>query len=163
NSVVVVGDVSAAQVHVHLADAGAAIVPALELGRLSQIRITGLGPSRSVTGRTVIAVVAGTGLARAVEAMGAVPVTPSGDDPAGPRSAALGHAGSEVVLLPNGMLTLEHANQLADGFRDARRIAVIPSAAQIQGLAAVAVHEPAADFDSVVAAMSRAAGHARQG
>jgi uncharacterized protein len=164
NSVVVVGDVSAAQVHVHLADAGAAIEPALEVGRLSRIRITGLGPSQSVAGRTVIALVAGQGLAHAVEAMGAVPVLPApGEDVAGPLSAALGHAGSEVVLLPNGLLTLERANQLADGFRDARRIAVIPSTAQIQGLSAVAVHEPAADFDSAVAAMSRAAGHARHG
>jgi DAK2 domain fusion protein YloV len=164
NSVVVVGDASAAQVHVHLVDAGAALEPALELGRLTRIRITGLGYPQSVTGRTVIALVAGQGLARAVEAMGAVPVlTAPSDDLAGHLSAALGHAGREVVLLPNGMLTLERANQLADGFRDARRIAVIPSQAQIQGLAAVAVHEPASDFDSAVAAMSRAAGHARHG
>jgi DAK2 domain fusion protein YloV len=164
NSVVVVGDASAAQVHVHLADAGAAIEPALELGRLSRIRVTGLGAPQSLTGRTVIALVAGKGLARAAQAMGAVPVLLApGDDVAGPLSAAISHAGSEVVLLPNGMLTLERANQVADEFRDARRIAIIPSVAQIQGLAAVAVHEPAAEFDSVVAAMGRAAGHARHG
>jgi dihydroxyacetone kinase-like predicted kinase len=164
NSVVVVGDASVAQVHVHLADAGAAIEPALELGRLSRIRVTGLGPPESVPGRTVIALVAGQGLARAVETMGAVPVLLApGDDVAGPLSAAIFHARSEVVLLPNGMVSLERANRLADSFRDARRIAVIPSAAQIQGLAAVAVHEPAAEFDSAVAAMSRAAGHARHG
>jgi uncharacterized protein len=164
NSVVVVGDAAVAQIHVHLADAGAAIEAALELGRLSRIRITGLGPGANVAGRTVICLVTGPGLALAAHATGAVPVlVRPGDDVAGALSAAIGHAGSEVVLLPNGMLTLERANQLADEFRDARRIAVIPSAAQIQGLAALAVHEPAADFDSVVAAMSRAAGHARHG
>jgi dihydroxyacetone kinase-like predicted kinase len=112
----------------------------------------------------VIALVAGQGLARAVEAVGAVPVLLApGDDVAGPVSAAISHAGSEVVLLPNGMVSVERANRLVDEFREARRIAVIPSAAQIQGLAAVAVHEPAAEFDSAVAAMSRTAGHARHG
>ena len=40
-------------------------------------------------------------------------------------------------------------------------MAVIPTVAQMQGLAAMAVHEPTADFDSVVVAMSSAAGHAR--
>ena len=40
---------------------------------------------------------------------------------------------------------------------------VIPTVAQVQGLAAMAVHEPAADFESVVVAMSNAAGHARHG
>jgi dihydroxyacetone kinase-like predicted kinase len=40
---------------------------------------------------------------------------------------------------------------------------VIPTVAQVQGLAAMAVHEPTADFESVVVAMSRAAGHTRHG
>jgi dihydroxyacetone kinase-like predicted kinase len=42
-------------------------------------------------------------------------------------------------------------------------VAVIPTVAQTQGLAAMAVHEPTADFESVVVAMSSAAGHARHG
>ena len=42
-------------------------------------------------------------------------------------------------------------------------MAVIPTVAQVQGLAAMAVHEPTADFDSAVVAMSSAAGHARHG
>jgi fatty acid kinase len=42
-------------------------------------------------------------------------------------------------------------------------VAVIPTVAQVQGLAAMAVHEPTADFDSAVVAMSSAAGHARNG
>ena len=40
---------------------------------------------------------------------------------------------------------------------------MIPTVAQVQGLAAMAVHEPTADFESVVVAMSSAAGHARHG
>jgi dihydroxyacetone kinase-like predicted kinase len=44
-----------------------------------------------------------------------------------------------------------------------RRVAVIPTVVQVQGLAAIAVHEPTADFDAAAVAMSTAAGHARSG
>ena len=60
------------------------------------------------------------------------------------------------------METLEVAAHLASDLRrQGRRVAVIPTVAQMQGLAAMAVHEPTADFDSVVVTMSSAAGHAR--
>jgi dihydroxyacetone kinase-like predicted kinase len=42
-------------------------------------------------------------------------------------------------------------------------VGIIPTLAQVQGLAAMAVHEPSADFESAVVAMSSAAGHARHG
>ena len=68
------------------------------------------------------------------------------------------------MILPNDMETLETASHLATELRGSgRRIAVIPTVAQVQGLAAMAVHEPTADFESVVVAMSSAAGHARHG
>jgi dihydroxyacetone kinase-like predicted kinase len=44
-----------------------------------------------------------------------------------------------------------------------RRMAVIPTVAQVQGLAALAVHDPDTDFDTAVTVMSAAAGHARSG
>jgi hypothetical protein len=40
---------------------------------------------------------------------------------------------------------------------------VVPTRTQVQGLAAVAVHDPARDFDDDVVAMSAAAGHTRHG
>jgi uncharacterized protein len=62
------------------------------------------------------------------------------------------------------MEALEIARHLAAELRrHGRRVAVIPTVAQVQGLAAMAVHEPTADFDSVVVTMSSAAGHARHG
>ena len=68
----------------------------------------------------------------------------------------------EVIVLPNDMECLEIATHLANDLRaQGRRVAVIPTVAQVQGLAALAVHEPGADFDSVVVAMSSTAGHAR--
>ena len=66
------------------------------------------------------------------------------------------------MVLPNDMECLEIATHLAADLRaQGRRVAVIPTVAQVQGLAALAVHEPDADFDSVVVAMSSTAGHTR--
>ena len=59
------------------------------------------------------------------------------------------------------MVSLDTATQLANHVDPGRRVAIIPTTAQVQGLAALAVHEPSSDFDSTVVAMSTAAGHAR--
>ena len=74
HSVVIVGDEAIAQVHVHLGEAGAAVEAALPLGELSQIRVTALPPSSHAGRRSVLAVVAGPGLAQAVASLGGVPV-----------------------------------------------------------------------------------------
>jgi uncharacterized protein len=169
-SVVVVGDEAVAQVHVHLIDAGAAIEAALGRGDISRIRVTSLGPlirdEARTNGRTVVAVVAGPGLAESATAMGAVAVQHRASDPvsADELSRVIAAAHGDVVVLPNDPSTLTVARRLARQLRtDARRIAVIPTQAQVQGLAALAVHEPSADFDAAVVAMSSAAGHARHG
>jgi DAK2 domain fusion protein YloV len=167
HSVVLVGDQSVAQVHVHLREAGAAIEAGLGQGRLSQIRITALPPERpaQTSERTVLCIVAGPGLADAVSALGGTPVVAADrDHTLGELTAAADHSGGDVIILPNDPALLGRAGQLADGLRGPdRRASVIPTVAQVQGLAAIAVHEPAADFDSAVVAMSSAAGHVRHG
>jgi uncharacterized protein len=173
NSVVIVGDQAIAQVHVHLDEAGAAVEAALPLGKLSQLRITALRqaqdralPSNSaLQRRSVLAVVAGSGLAKAVTSLGGVPVlTPEGDATVAELKAAAEHVCGDLVMLPNGTENLKRAEELARDLRRAgRRVGIIPTVTQVQGLAAMAVHEPSADFDSVVVAMSTAAGHARHG
>jgi uncharacterized protein len=162
NSVVVVGDSAIAQVHVHLQTAGAAIEAGLDLGRLSRIQVTALQSAARNGGRTIIAAVAGEGLADAVRAMGGMPISATGQEELlREMSIAVKHADGDIVVLPNGMVSLESAASLTVEANSGRRVAVIPTAAQIQGLAALAVHEPTAEFDSVVVAMSTAAGHAR--
>jgi uncharacterized protein len=162
SSVVIVGDRTVAQVHVHAADAGAAIEAAFGLGTLSRIRVTALDARAGANVRMVVSAVAGEGIAEAVRSMGGVPVAggPSGDA-LEELTAVVEHAGGDVVLLPNGMLSLETATQLANHVDAGRRVAVIPTTAQVQGLAALSVHDPSTDFDSIVVAMSTAAGHAR--
>jgi DAK2 domain fusion protein YloV len=168
HSVVLVGDQSVAQVHVHLREAGAAIEAALGQGRLSQIRITALPPEppAQTAERTVLCVVAGPGLADAVSALGGTPVVAAGRDRILVElTAAAEHSGGgDLIILPNDPGTLGRASQLASALRGRdRRATVIPTVAQVQGLAAMAVHEPAADFESVVVAMSTAAGRVRHG
>ncbi|MDN5803363.1 MAG: Dak phosphatase, partial [Microlunatus sp.] len=165
DSVVVVGDQTVAQVHVHLADAGGAVEAGLPLGRRSQIRITAHPSHLTTAERVVVSVVAGPGLAEAVIALGGVPVVPATSHvTAEELMAALHQTCGEVVVLPNDMECLEIASHLAAELREqGRRVAVIPTIAQVQGLAALAVHEPAAPFDSVVVGMSSTAGRTRHG
>jgi dihydroxyacetone kinase-like predicted kinase len=79
--------------------------------------------------------------------------------------AAAGRTSSgELVILPNGIENLKRADSAAAELRrDGRRVGIIPTVAQVQGLAAMAVHEPSADFESAVVAMRDAANHARYG
>ena len=167
HSVVLVGDQSVAQVHVHLTEAGAAIEAALGQGRLSQIRITALPPERSAPAseRTVLSVMAGPGLADAVSAMGGTPIVAiDRDRTLVELTAAAEHSGGDLIILPNDPDTLARAGEIADALRGPdRRVSVIPTIAQVQGLAAIAVHEPAADFEAAVVAMSNTAGHVRHG
>jgi len=164
-SVVIVGDEAIAQVHVHLGEAGPAVEAALPLGELSQIRITALPPSLGAGRRSVLAVVAGSGLAQAVASLGGVPVLAAGGDVTVEElQAAADRTCGDLVILPNGTENLKSADQVAAELRrTGRRVGIIPTLAQVQGLAAMAVHEPSADFESVVVAMSGAAGHARHG
>ncbi len=166
NSVVVVGDQTLAQVHVHLPDAGAAIQPALGLGELSQIKITALpGEVRSRPRRTVISIVAGQGLAEAVESGGGTAL-PAADAPhsAAALAGLLAADTEELIILPNDMEQLEIAYLLSRRTTgDSRRVWVIPTVAQAQGLAALAVHEATASFDDAVSAMTQAAFATRHG
>ena len=115
DSVVIVGDRTVAQVHVHLSDAGAAVEAGLACGRISQIRITALPPSTAaaVEERALVAVVAGPGLADAVTALGGTAVLPTGSHVSAEElTSALQQSCGEVIVLPNDMECLEIATHL---------------------------------------------------
>ena len=115
--------------------------------------------------RTVLSGRWGPGWPRRCRSLGGTPMlVPDGPSWSSVLTAAAEQAHGDLVVLPNDMETLEIARHLATELRRyGRRVAVIPTVAQVQGLAAMAVHEPTADFDSVVVTMSSAAGHARHG
>jgi dihydroxyacetone kinase-like predicted kinase len=74
----------------------------------------------------------------------------------------LGTAAHEVVVLPNGPDCIALAARAADRAREAgREVAVVPTRSPVQGLAAVAVADPARRFGEDVIAMAEAAGATR--
>jgi dihydroxyacetone kinase-like predicted kinase len=83
--------------------------------------------------------------------------------------AIRGCAAQEVIVLPNdadSVRAAEAAARTAEGDPEMNgdvRVAVIPTEAQVQGLAALAVHEPGRSFDQDVLEMTATARHARHG
>ncbi|WP_370248779.1 DAK2 domain-containing protein [Nocardioides sp.] len=181
DSLVVVGGEGLWNVHVHVDDVGAAIEAGLEAGRPHRIRVTHFADqaARSAAstagrapggrrGRAVVAVAAGPGLSRLFAEAGARVVEggPGRRPSTGALLGAIADSGAaEVIVLPNDHDTVRTAEVAA---RTAEadlglRVAVVPAVAQVQGLAALAVHEPGRAFDSDVLEMTATARHARQG
>jgi uncharacterized protein len=157
-------------VHVHVDDVGAAIEAGIEVGRPHRIRVTHLADHAAApprTERVVVAFAAGDGLAELFESAGAlVARTPVGRRPSTAEMLEAVHRrpAAEVVVLPNerdGIPVAEAA--AAEARSHGTRVAVIPTTTQVQGLAALAVHEPGRAFDADVVAMTTAAGHTRHG
>jgi uncharacterized protein len=172
DSLIVVGGDPLWNVHVHVDDAGAAIEAGLAAGHPHRIRVTYLAdrvvrPDATSLGRAIVAFAAGDGLASLFESAGATVVrTPVGRRPSTAEMLdAIRRSGAgEVVLLPNerdGVPVAEAA--AAEARAEGTRVAVIPTRAQVQGIAATAVHESARAFDADVVAMTTAAGHTRHG
>ena len=175
DSLVVVGGAGLWHVHVHTDDPGAAVEAGIEAGRPHQVRITHFASAASGDAPVpvrrdevgVVAWAAGPGLAQTFRECGVVPVT----DGAGRRAstgevlAAVRGAGTHaVVVLPNDPDTLAVAQAAARAARDeGLRVTVVPTRAQVQGLAAAAVHDAEADLEDDVVAMTAAAGATRHG
>ncbi|MFC8078371.1 DAK2 domain-containing protein [Streptomyces sp. NPDC057307] len=169
DSLVVVGGDGLWNVHVHVDDAGAAVEAGVEAGRPYRIRITHFGAAaghqRERAQRAVVAVVPGEGLAGLCAEAGATTVLARPGEP--PASGELvdairrAHA-HEVVLLPNDAELRHTAAAAAEQARDEGiRVALIPTRAAVQGIAALAVHAPDRRFDEDVVAMTSAAGATR--
>ncbi|MFF8783447.1 DAK2 domain-containing protein [Streptomyces sp. NPDC015125] len=169
DSLVVVGGDGLWNVHVHVDDAGAAVEAGIEAGRPYRIRITHFGGARAkepeMTARAVVAVVPGAGLAGLCAQAGAtpVPVRPGEPPASGELVQAIRQAHArEVMLLPNDADLRHTAAAAAEEARaEGVRVALIPTRSAVQGLAALAVHEPGRSFDEDVVAMTAAAGATR--
>ncbi|MFI2368790.1 DAK2 domain-containing protein [Streptomyces sp. NPDC018833] len=170
DSLVVVGGDGLWNVHVHVDDAGAAVEAGVEAGRPYRIRITHFGsesatPPREQVQRAVVAVVPGEGLLALCGQAGAttVPLRPGEPPASGELVDAIRRAHArEVVLLPNDASLRHTAAAAAEQARaEGVRVALIPTRSAVQGIAALAVHEPDRRFDEDVVAMSAAAGATR--
>ncbi|HEY3531017.1 MAG TPA: DAK2 domain-containing protein [Nocardioides sp.] len=180
DSLVVVGGERLWNVHVHVDDVGAAIEAGIAAGRPHRVRVTHFAEqvarqreqadrrAQDRSGRRIVAVSAGPGLARLFGDAGAIVIEggPGNRPSTGAILEAVTESGAaEIVILPNDHDSVRAARiaaRTAEEDLDVR-VAVIPTEAQVQGLAALAVHEPARGFDADVLEMTATARHTRHG
>ena len=156
DSLVVVGGEGLWNVHVHVDDVGAAIEAGITAGRPHRIRVTHFAEqveaaaqrAEERSGRRIVAVAAGPGLAQLFRGAGAIVIegAPGRRPSTGMLLEAVVDSGAaEIVILPNDPDSVRAAQIAARTAEEdhAVRVAVIPTEAQVQGLAALAVHEPA--------------------
>lgn len=170
DSLVVVGGDRLWNIHVHVDDVGAAIEAGIAAGRPYRIAVTHFadqiaqGPRQ---GRVVIAATTGAGLTALCQEAGATTLEFTREHPltVAEMSASLRDVGAgEIIVLPNNNRYIRQFEAAAQAARqDGVRVAVIPTHAQVQGIAALAVHDPGLGFDEVVVAMSSAAAHTQHG
>lgn len=175
DSLVVVGGGGLWNVHVHVDDVGAAIEAGLSAGRPHRISVAHFadtdrrGPRDRRGGkfRSVVFAAAGAGLASlCAEAGGQVLEFRLGQRllVADVLREMMAADAPEVIVLPNHAPYVPVCEAAAIQARDAGlRVAVIPTHTQVQGLSALAVHEPGRGFDDDVVAMTTAAGHTHHG
>jgi DAK2 domain fusion protein YloV len=169
DSLVVVGGDGLWNVHVHVNDVGAAVEAGVETGRPHRITVTRFAdqiaaeptPSALAEGRGVVVVAPGPGLVQLFESAGAVVVC--GGPTANPSTAEILAAVQEartaqVVVLPNDRNVHAAASHAAAAAADLGiEVHVVPTRSPVQGLAALAVHDPAAGFADDAIAMTNAA------
>jgi DAK2 domain fusion protein YloV len=176
DSLVVVGGEGLWNVHVHVDDVGSAVEAGIDAGRPRRIRVTHFAEQLSRArekraerrGRAVVAVAAGDGLAGLFREAGAVVIesVPGRRPSTGEILDAIERTrAQEVVVLPNDPDSVGVAGAAAAAAEERGdvRVVVVPTRAQVQGIAAIAVHEPGRNFDSDVVHMTSAARGTRHG
>jgi DAK2 domain fusion protein YloV len=167
DSVVVAGDGHGLwSVHVHCDDVGGAIEVGIENGRPHRIKVTRFADQRArfERDRAVVAIVAGDEAAELFRAEGAIVLALRPDRELGVTDlldvfAETGAA--QVVVLPNDTGLAELVSAAAE--RDGRDVVVVPTVSPVQGLAALAVHDPSRRSGDDVVAMAEAAAATRRG
>jgi uncharacterized protein len=181
DSLVVVGGNGLWNVHVHVNDVGAALEAGVEAGRPHRITVTRFedqvsgsaaaadgSEDRAVrTGRAVVAVAPGAGMVELFQAAGATVV--AGGPTSNPSTqeildAVLATRAAEVAVLPNDG-NAQAAALAAAGAAAGHgvEVHVVPTRSPVQGLAAVAVHDPERSPADDAIAMSTAAASTRWG
>ncbi|WP_197717128.1 DAK2 domain-containing protein [Glycomyces terrestris] len=179
DSVVIIGsraarDVTTFNVHVHVNDIGAAIEAGIERGRVHRISVTRFadgaahahpappGPPAEPRERAVVVVTAAATVRDLLAGEGCRTATAAtvADELAAARDAG---ARSAVVLADTHDAARTARRAAQNTRRDGFRVSVIPTAAVVQSLAAVAVHDPERHFDDDVTAMAEAAAACRTG
>ncbi len=175
DSLVVVGGEGLWNVHIHVDDVGPAVEAGIEAGTPRRIEVTHFAEQIERTranratrvGRKLVVVAAGPGLRAIFEEAGAHVIEggPGRRPSTGQILEAIQATGAqEVVVLPNDPDSVGVAEAAARAAEETGvHVVVIPTRAQVQGIAALAVHEPGRTLDGDVIQMTAAARGARHG
>ncbi|MFD1231923.1 DAK2 domain-containing protein [Pseudonocardia benzenivorans] len=178
DSVAVVGDGTTGgtglwNVHVHCNDIGAAVEAGIEAGRPHRVtvmrfedQVPAADGGRFTRERAVLMVVEGDEVAELARESGADVVERTGTPPGADElvAALAGTRARHVVLLPDDPEVTAHAERAASAARrDGQEVVVIPTSSVLQGLSALAVHDPARRPGDDVVAMAEAAAGTRTG
>ncbi len=160
-------------VHVHCTDIGAVIEAGIAAGRPHRITVLRFADQgapaadRFTRERAVLMVVTGAEVAELARSAGAVVLERAPHDGVdeGELVAALaGTRARHVVLLPDDAeLTPVAERAAAAARRDGQEVLVVPTASVLQGLSALAVHDPERRAGDDVVAMAEAAAGTRTG
>ncbi|KAA0024248.1 DAK2 domain-containing protein [Antrihabitans cavernicola] len=177
DSVIIVGDGDGGwSVHVHCADAGAAVEAGLTAGALSRVRINCFALDAAshqvvevthsgIADRAILAVAEGDGAAALFESEGVIVLRCDEPISAIQLLAAIRNvAHREVLVLPNGALSAHELVAVSVAARDANHeVVLLPSSSMVQALAAIAVHDPQRIAVDDAFAMSECASATRWG
>jgi DAK2 domain fusion protein YloV len=165
-------------VHVHCTDIGGAIEAGLAAGRPHRITVIRFADqvgdlpeperdARFVRERAALIVVGGSEIAELARSAGAAVLARPRDrevDEADLVAALAGTRARHVVLLPDeSELTAVAERAAATARRDGQEVLVVPTASVLQGLSALAVHDPERRAGDDVVAMAEAAAGTRTG
>lgn len=153
-------DEETATIHIHSREAGAVIEHLYTLGQVSQLRLEVLPERPVVTSprRIILAVTPSGEIAELYESAGALTVAPSEDTVSDIVAVVHGSSAEEVILLPNGLLdrrelvSVERSSQAFE-----QHLTPIPTNRLVDGIAALAVHDPRQPLGVAAYAMTEAA------
>jgi dihydroxyacetone kinase-like predicted kinase len=163
-------------VHVHCTDVGAAIEAGVVAGRPRRITVVrfvdqmaeqdALEAGRFPHARAVVAVTPAESVSDliAADGVGVLVAGPARVDAARMAAAIAGTRARHVVLLPNDIDLTAIAEEAAElAWAAGQEAVVVPTSSVLQGLAALAVHDPSRRAGDDVVAMAEAAAATRTG
>jgi len=168
-SLIVVGDDSAARIHIHTLEPGDIIAYASSLGTLHQVSIRNMDEQHQdylemqkakgpAVDTAIVAVVAGEGLADVFTSLGVTAIVPGGQT-MNPSTKDLlqaveGVASDKVIILPNNKNIIATASQVQS--LTEKKIEVVPTTTIPQGVAALLAFDYEADLEANISIMTRA-------
>ncbi|WP_060722213.1 DAK2 domain-containing protein [Pseudonocardia sp. EC080625-04] len=166
DSVTVAGDgTGGCTVHVHTTEAGPAVEAGMVAGRPSSIRIEALPAEAPTRARAVLLMIESAGAGALARQAGGDVLVAEPDPAVDEVLAAIRATGAEhVAVLPCAAHRRTLAETAAARVREEGiDVVVVPSSSVLQGLAALAVHDPARRASDDVVAMAEAAAGTRTG